>query len=116
MTAQQRRRLFIPLAIIALIGAVMFPRRTPAAASPRTPTGPSAVAVPSSALLEIRNTTLTSDLVSGTSVQGVSPRVRHRGVGIDGAARSGSTHPMHLAGHPLGSVWSTHQSLHLVCP
>jgi hypothetical protein len=92
MTAQPKRRLFIPLAIIALIGPVMFARRTPAAASPPTPTGSSAVAAPSSALLESQDANLTSYLASATSVQGVSPRVRHRGVGMDGAAKSGSTH------------------------
>jgi hypothetical protein len=105
MTAQQKRQLLIPLAILALIGGVLFARRTPAAASSPP------VAGPSSALLEIQNTTLTSYLAAATSVQGVSPRVRHRGVGIDGAARSGSTHPMHLAGNPFGSVWNANQSL-----
>ena len=69
---------------------------------------PSVTGVP---ILETSDGSLTSYLADATSVQGVSPRVEQRGAFLDGSLRARPSFPMHLAGNPLDSPWSSNQQI-----
>ncbi|MCP3936171.1 MAG: hypothetical protein GY708_12460, partial [Actinomycetia bacterium] len=101
MSALGSKKIFVPLFVV-LVLLVSFL----AARSPRK-----AAAASGSSILVIHDGSLTNYRAAATAVQDVSPLVIQRGVGVDGAARAGSTHPMHLAGNPFGSPWSANQTL-----
>ncbi|MCP3998849.1 MAG: hypothetical protein GY722_27825 [bacterium] len=101
MSALGSKKIFAPLFVVLVLLVSFLTARSPRKVA----------AASGSSILAVHDDTLTNYRAAATGVQDISPLVIQRGVGIDGAVRAGSTHPMHLAGNPFGSPWSANQTL-----